>query len=90
MKLRARVRRPTGNTEHYQSALEGESLVRVAKMPDPVTVEIEEGENGYYLFCLDADGACVADTWHLTVGDAKAQAKFEFEIDEQAWLQVVD
>ncbi len=88
LRLRARVRQITGRTEHYESALERDSIVRKSRLPNPETVEIQEGDNGYYLFYLDANGACIADTWHLALGDAKAQAKFEFQIDEWEWIEV--
>ena len=48
-------------------------------------VEIEQGDGACYLFYFDANGKCLTDTWHETVDGAKAQALFEFQIDEHDW-----
>jgi len=48
-----------------------------------------EQDGAYYLLSLDENGVCVADTWHPTIENAKRQAKFEFEIEEADWVEVV-
>lgn len=82
--LRAKVRDVTGNTRHLKATpLLG--AVDVTKLPDPVTVEIVEQDGAFYLLRLNEKGECLADTWHETIESAKAQAKFEFEIEDGDW-----
>jgi hypothetical protein len=51
-------------------------------------VEIEERDGAFYLFYFDSNGNRLTDTWHETVERAKAQARFEFEIEEHDWNDV--
>lgn len=48
-------------------------------------LEIEPADSGCQLLYFSAHGDCFADTWHERVEDAKAQAQFEFAIDEHDW-----
>ncbi len=75
-RLRARVHRSTGATEHLRS---GQTL------PVPSSVEIQPVEGAYFLLYLDEVGDCIADTWHRTLGEAKSQATHEFGISESDW-----
>ena len=84
MRLRATVRSVTGDTVHLQG-VPTEGSIDVTKIPDPKTVEVVEQEGSFYLLRLDEQGECVADTWHETVEAAKAQANFEFGIEEGDW-----
>lgn len=76
MALKARVKRITGATTHY--------------VPGPArtleSVRIEATEGGYLLLYLDAAGVQITDTWHETLGHAKRQAHFEFEIEDTDWV----
>jgi hypothetical protein len=54
-------------------------------LPAPTWVELVEENGGFYLYRLDDRGHCIADTWHQTVEEAKAQANFEYEIREEDW-----
>ncbi len=87
MRLRAQVARATGATRHWvgrPDAPGGEQPVSI-----PSYVEIEERADGTaFLFYLGADGKCLADTWHTTVGDAKRQAALEFATTEDDWRDV--
>ncbi len=80
MRLRARIRRATGRTEHV---VYGHASGGVA--PQIAWVEIEPADGAFFLFYFDSNGTCLADTWHQTVEQAKAQAQFEFEIEEHDW-----
>ena len=51
-------------------------------------VEIEASAGACSLFYFDASGNCQTDTWHETVEQALAQARFEFEIEECNWKDV--
>lgn len=87
MRLRATVRKVTGNTTHLQGVRPASDL-EVMPVPDPKTVEVVEQEGAVYLLRLDNRGECVADTWHETVEAAKAQANFEFGIEDGDWKDV--
>jgi hypothetical protein len=47
-----------------------------------------EQEGAIYLLRLHHDGECIADTWHESVEAAKAQATFEYGIEEGDWKDV--
>jgi hypothetical protein len=89
MQLRAKVRYLTGQTKHYVAAVQDGEPVPVAELGPPSFVEICPEDAGFLLFRLDAFGARLADTWHSTIADAKRQAQFEFNIEDEEW-QVVD
>lgn len=84
MRLRAIVRGVTGRTTHLRGVpVAGSS--EVTKLPDPKAVEIVEQDGGFYLLYLDGDGECTTDTWHQSLEAAKAQANFEFGLEEGDW-----
>lgn len=87
MRLRARVRSVTGKTTHLQGVRFAGDL-EVVPTPDPKIVEIVEQEGAAYLLSLDDQGECVADTWHENTEAAKAQANFEFGIEDGDWKDV--
>ena len=78
--LRASVRKVTGATQHSIAGRGG-----AVEVEAPVTVTVVAGEAGYLLLRLDAQGRCIADTWHATLDEAKAQAAFEFDIRDDEW-----
>jgi hypothetical protein len=79
-KLRAVVRELTGATKHTVASPEGPVPCAV-----PSYVVIDEQEGAFYLLRYSGEGECVADTWHVTVDEAKAQAEFEYGIKERDW-----
>ena len=87
MRLRATVRSVTGETTHLQGVRRAGEL-EVTPVPDPKAVEVVEQEGAVYLLRLDGQGQCVADTWHESVEAAKAQANFEFGIEDGDWKDV--
>jgi hypothetical protein len=87
MRLRATVRSVTGKTVHLQGVRPAGDL-EVTPVPDPTIVEVVEQEGAIYLLRLDSRGECVADTWHESVEAAKAQANFEFGIEDGDWKDV--
>jgi hypothetical protein len=89
-RLRARVRRVTGRTHHFLSHLENGAIVHDAEIPPAAWVELVPVDGAFFLFHLDEDLRCAADTWHRTLGEAKAQARFEYEIDDADWAPVSD
>jgi hypothetical protein len=46
----------------------------------------EEGDAYFYLMYLQVSGPS-ADTFHLTLEDAKHQAKLEFGVKEEEWIK---
>jgi hypothetical protein len=90
MKLEANVRRVTHRTINRVSTIVNGQLVRGPEIPPPVRVRIEPDPPGFLLLYLDGMGDSIADGWHLTVEEAKRQAKFEFEIEESDWVAVSD
>ena len=87
MRLRATVRNVTGNTTHLRGVRIADDL-EVTTVPDPKTVEVLEQNGSIYLLRFDEAGQCIADTWHETLEAAKAQASFEFGIEEGDWQDV--
>ena len=88
MRLRARVSEATGKTRHSIGALFDGVPTPIEDLPTPEWVEISEEDGAYYLFHLDADGVCFADTWHQSLDEAKEQAAFEFGIESNDWAEV--
>jgi hypothetical protein len=87
MRLRATVRSLTGKTTHLRAAPTSGGI-EVRDVPDPKAVEVVEQDGAFYLLRLDCHDQCIADTWHETVEGAKAQARFEFGIEEGDWKKI--
>ncbi len=47
-------------------------------MEPPALIALEEKPDGVFLFRFSVEGQVVGDTWHMTVEEAKEQARFEF------------
>lgn len=89
IRLRAAVRNVTGKTTHLQ----GESTsggIDVTRVLNPMSVELIEQDGAFYLLRLDDNGQCIADTWHATLEAAKAQAKFEYGIEDGDWKDDIE
>jgi hypothetical protein len=72
--------RPTGATTHT-----GPDGV----VPTASALAIVMGEAGVYLFYCDREWQVLADTWHSSVNNAKAQAEFEYEGISTQWRNAV-
>ena len=83
MRLRAEVKEVTGFTKHFVSSTTG-----AEPTPTPKFLEIVQEEDLYYLFRYDAEGACVADTCHFSLQEAREQARAEFAISDDDWKEV--
>lgn len=88
MRFRASVVNFLGRTRHSIGTVENGLPKPVPALPTPMCLEIRESDGGWYLLHLDAAGASFADTWHETLDDAKAQARFEFDIPSDGWMVV--
>ncbi|MEZ5974460.1 MAG: hypothetical protein R3F33_11735 [Planctomycetota bacterium] len=52
-------------------------------------LEIVEQDGAFFLLRIDADGRCLADTWHLTQEEAVEQAEFEYGVARDEWATVI-
>jgi len=68
--------KPTGRTRHN---------IGGAPAPVPVELRIAQYDEGYYLFYCDEFGKEFTDTYHEFVEEAKAQAKWEFNVKPEEW-----
>ena len=87
MKLRAKVSRATGATVHSRASIVDGTVAQRESLPVPVRIEIEEVKSGFFMYRYDAAGACIADTWHSSLIDAKDQARFEFDLEDSDWTE---
>lgn len=46
-------------------------------------LEIVKEEAGIFLYRLNDKGEIIADTWHLTIEEAKEQAAFEYSVEDE-------
>jgi adenosylmethionine---8-amino-7-oxononanoate aminotransferase len=90
MQLRADVKGSTGKTKHSIAGIVDGLPMALAPVGTTAWLEISEDEGGFFLFHFDAMGGCIADTWHLTLDEAKKQAEFEFGILKDEWKQVTE
>jgi hypothetical protein len=72
--------RPTGATTHR-----GPDGV----IPPANALAIVTSEASVYLFYCDRQWQVLADTWHSSVSNAKAQAEFEYEGISKLWKDAV-
>lgn len=86
IRLRATVRSVTGKTTHLLGAPVADRI-EIKTVANPSVVEVVEQDGAIYLLRLDEEGECIADTWHETVEAAKAQAQFEYGIEDSDWKE---
>lgn len=77
----------TGKTRHTQGNLTPEGLVSTSELPPPHELVIAQlpPDEGYYLLYLDDLGNEITDTYHDSLGQALAQAEFEFRVQPEEW-----
>jgi hypothetical protein len=78
---------PTGKTRHTQGILIPEGVVRGEELPTPCELLIAQlpPDEGYYLLYLDKVGNEITDTYHESLEEALAQAKWEFDVAPSEW-----
>ena len=74
---------PTGRTRHYADGVE-------IGAPAELRIVVDPEAEGFYLLGLDASGAELTDTFHMTLAEALGQANWEFEIDPSEWEVVAE
>ena len=85
MRLRAAVQQVTGATKHLEGRIARSGPVIEKQLGPAASVEIQYRDGGYFLLYFDAANDCFGDSWHSSLEEAKAQAKFEFGIEERDW-----
>lgn len=58
-------------------------------IPTASALAIVESEVSVYLFYCDHEWEVLADTWHRSVSEAKAQAEFEYAGISKLWKDAV-
>src|SRR5262245_56636626 len=85
MKLKAHVRGHSGRTVHSVGTIADGKQIPLGNMQPAVCVELDQVDEHFFLYRFDQAGESVGDTRHETLNEAKAQAKFEFGIQESDW-----
>lgn len=88
MRLRPQVIKYTENTRYAIPEVADGRIVAYTSHPLPTWVEIVPDKDGFFLFHLDQDEECVADTLHFSVDEAKRQAEFQYGITSDEWFEV--
>jgi hypothetical protein len=88
MKLRAQVREILEPPANYIGTILGGEPTPVERLPDPNWLEISEEDGSFFLYYLDAELNCFADTWHQTLESAKREAEIGFGIRPEGWSEV--
>jgi len=52
------------------------------------TLEIRSEKHGYTAFRFDQDGEYIADTWHMSLQEAKEQLEFEYPGVNIRWYPI--
>lgn len=63
----------------------GSGVFQVPSHPAYIEVVAEDG--GYSLRRHNADGTCIADTWHVSIKEAREQAESEYVIGDDDWIR---
>ena len=58
-------------------------------IPTASALAIVESETSVYLFYCDCEWQVLADTWHTSASNAKAQAEFEYAGISKLWKEAV-
>ena len=88
MRLRARVRKVSGESTNYVATIQDEKPVPVEQLPNPTWLEISEEGGAFFLLYRNDDGECFADTWHQTLESAQREAMLGFGIPPEEWAPV--
>lgn len=84
----ATVRNATGATRHYVTVRDRSGNLEASPIQGTVSLDIDVCDEGVFLLHRDVSGDCIADTWHLSAEEAKQQARLEFSVEEDDWVEV--
>ena len=82
---KAKVRTQTGKARNWFGTIANGAVTPISPVPCPAWVGIAQDETGFYLLHFDSENNLLTDSWHSSLGDAKEQARFEFEIADLDW-----
>jgi hypothetical protein len=88
MRVRAKVKQVLEPPANYIGTIVDDQPVPVTRLPDPDWLEISEEDGAFFLFYLDAELECFADTWHQTFESAQREAQIGFGIAPDEWREV--
>jgi len=81
---------PEAKTRHYVGPppqLTG-GIDKRRVLPVPTVLIIESEIDGVLLHRYAADSSSAGDTWHVSIGEAKEQAKYEYGEAISPWTQI--
>lgn len=87
-KYEAKITTATGSVKHTLGVLGVNGPEETKELPVAVRLEISVSEDGIFLLRFDQNDDFCGDTWHRTIKEAKDQARFEFNVTEDAWRTV--
>ena len=88
-RLRAKVNQVITPSNNYLETIIDDELVPVERLPEPAWLEILETTDGdCFVFYLDTEFRCFADSWHQTIDDAKLEGSQAFGITEAEWQEL--
>jgi hypothetical protein len=86
--MTAAIAKIKGTTTHQVGHFDSSGTpIADFEMDLPCSLSIVSDEGAIYLWRLNKAGECISDTWHMNVNEAKSQADFEFEIDNEGWRE---
>lgn len=88
MRLRAKVRQVLRSSTNFIGTIRDNQPVPVTQLPNPEWLEISEEDGAFFLYYLDADLNCFADTWHQTLESAQREAMLGFGVMPDQWVEV--
>jgi hypothetical protein len=88
----AKVKNITGNVKHYvgRKVSNRISPMEGVLLPDADTLLITERNGSFFLDRFTKHGDAITDTWHRSLELAFHQAKFEYEVEEDDWIDIPD
>ena len=88
IRLRARVRQILHPPVNGIGTIVDGRPVMTARLPNPHWLEIAEEDGAFFMYYLNAELECFADTWHASLQDAQAAAEQAFGITHAEWSKV--
>lgn len=88
-RLRAKVNQVIKPSNNYLGTIIDDEPVPVERLPEPDWLEILETADGScFVFYLDTEFQCFADSWHETIEGAKLEGLQGFGITEDEWHEL--
>lgn len=88
IRLRAKVKVVFGPSTNYVGTVVDGQPIPIERLPNPKWLEISEEDGDFYLYYLNDNLECFADTWHQTLESAQREALLGFDIKPEEWSEV--